>query len=442
MTLSIITALFLLTCSYSLYVEGWILAFLASIFLLWTRSTVLSLPTSLVRILVAPTLLFCLGLHGFYSNSLYDAGKDVWYFSGPVVYIIFGYLVFERLGSWQRLVQPLVVVGAYSCLVTMVGVVANREQLLATTTVENYRRIAGVGTFLLVLPTVLLALMRHVGLPTTGITRLTAVRATTYILSAIAVLSIFSRTSMVCLAACLVCTVNLRFTPRRVRNYAAILLGAAVLLGLASSRFHSDKVSVLLDSFVQKTANTSSELNVHGYETYQDINSNWRGFEASRAAKTYADFSDTEKLFGGGFGTTVDLGFAMKLGLGNTVDESYEFVPILHNGYMELLVKTGLLGLTLFIGFCIQIIIMALQQLRQSGKYAKLNGLLLLWTVVVFALSQEAITGILNKGALAPILLLLGATCASVSLCDRYNQAAKNLAGERAAKPLKAFGLA
>ncbi len=107
---------------------------------LWTRSTVLSLPTSLVRILVAPTLILCLGLHGIYSNSLYDVGKDLWYFSGPVVYISFGYLVFERLGSWQRLVQPLVVIGAYSCLVTIVGVVSNREQLLATTTVEDYRR--------------------------------------------------------------------------------------------------------------------------------------------------------------------------------------------------------------------------------------------------------------------------------------------------------------
>ncbi len=90
-------------------------------------------------------------------------------------------------------------------------------------------------------------------------------------------------------------------------------LGAGVLLALASSMFHSDKAGVLLDAFVQKTANTSSEVNVHSYETYEDINRNWRGFEAARAAKTYAGFGDTEKLFGGGFGTMVDLGFAMKL---------------------------------------------------------------------------------------------------------------------------------
>ena len=417
MTVSIITALFLLVSSYSLDFVTWIVALLASIVLLWSRSTVLSLPTGLVRILVAPALLLCLGLHGIYSNSLFDVGKDLWYFSGPVVYISFGYLVFERLGSWQRLVQPLVVIGAYSCLVTIVGVVANREQLLATITVESYRRIAGLGTFLFVIPTVVLFLMRHVGLPTTGVTRLTMVRATTYILSIIAVLSTFSRTTMVCLAAGLVCTVNPRFTPRRVRNYTAFVLGAAVLLALASNMLHSDKVGVLLDSFAQKTANTSSEVNVHSYETYKDINLNWRGFEASRAAKTYAAFSDTEKLFGGGFGTTVDLGFAMKLG--NT-GESFEFVPLLHNGYMELLVKTGLLGLSLFIVFCIQIAFMALQELRQPGKCAKLNGLLLLWTVFVFVLTQGAIAGIYNKGELAPNLFLLGATCASVSLCDRY----------------------
>jgi hypothetical protein len=422
MITSIITALFLLLGSYSLEFVGWIVALTASIVLLWTRSTVLSLPASLVRILLAPTLLFCLGLHGIYSNSsLYDVGKDLWYFSGPIVYIFFGYLVFERLGSWQRLVQPLVVIGAYSCLVTIAGVVVNRDRLLATTTVESYRQIAGLGSFLFVIPTVLLALMRHVGLPTTGVTRLTAVRATTYILSAIAVLSLFSRTHMACLAAGLVCTVNPRFTPRRVRNYTAVLLGGVVLLALASSMFSSDKVGVLLESFVQKTANTSSEVNVHSYETFEDINSNWRGFEASRAARTFAEFSDTDKLFGGGFGTMVDLGFAMKL-----VGEYMEFIPLLHNGYMELLVKTGLLGLSLFILFCIQIASMAVRELRQSEKCAKLNGLLLLWTVFVFALTQGAVSGIYNKGELAPNLFLLGATCASVSLCDRYKQAAKN----------------
>ncbi len=87
---------------------------------------------------------------------------------------------------------------------------------------------------------------------------------------------------------------------------------------------------------------------------------------------------------------------------------------------MELLVKTGLLGLCLFIVFCVQIAVMALREFRQSGKCSKLNGLLLLWTLFIFVLTQGAITGIYNKGELAPNLFLLGATCASISLCDRY----------------------
>jgi hypothetical protein len=425
MTILIVTALFLLTSSYGLAFAGWILALTASICLLWTRSTVLSLPASLVRILVAPTLLFCLGLHGIYSNSLYEVGKDLWYFSGPVVYISFGYLVFERLGSWQRLVQPLVIIGAYACLSTIFTVVQHRGELLASTSIEDYRRITGGGTFVLALPAVLLALMRHVGLPRIGVTRLTMVRATIYILSIIAVLSLFSRTHMVCLAAGLVCTVNPRFTPRRVRNYTVVLLGGAILLVLTSGFFHSGRVGALIELFFEKTANTSSEVNVHSYETFEDINLNWRGFEASRAVKTYGEFGDTEKLFGGGFGTNVDLGFAMKL-LGSHGWEYLEFIPILHNGYTELLVKTGLLGLSLFIAFFIQIVVMALREFRKSEKCAKLNGLLLLWAVFVFVMTQGALTGILNKGELAPVLFLLGATCASVSSCDRY----RSLGGE------------
>jgi hypothetical protein len=419
MTISIITALFLLLSSYYFAFAGWIAALTASIFLFWTRSTVLSLPASLVRILVAPTLILCLGLHGIYSNSLYDVGKDLWYFSGPVVYISFGYLLFERLGSWQRLVQPLVIIGAYACLSTIVTVVQNRGELLASTSIEDYRGFVGGHTFVATLPTIVLVFMRYAGLPTIGVTRLTAVRATIYILSTIEVLATFSRTHMLCLAAGLVCTVNPRFTPRRFRNYTVVLLGGAVLLALASGVFHSDRVGALLELFFQKTANTSSEVNVHSYETFEDINQNWRGFEASRAAKTFAEFGDTEKLFGGGFGTNVDLGFAMKL-LGSHGWEYLEFISILHNGYMELLVKTGLLGLSLFIVFLIQIAFMALREFRQSGKCAKLNGLLLLWAVFVFVMTQEAISGILNKGELGPVLFLLGATCASVSLCDRY----------------------
>ena len=419
MIISIITALFLLVSSYSFEFEGWTFALIASIVLVWTRSTVLSLPINLVRILVAPALILCLGLHGIYSNSLYDVGKDIWYFSGPVIYISFGYLVFERLGSWERLVQPLTVIGAYSCLATIAVVISKRQELLATTSVDAYRQIAGLGTFLLVLPTVVLALMRHVGLGKIGLTRLMVVRIGTYALSIIAVLSVFSRTQMACLAGGLVCTVNPRFTPRRVRNYSAFLVGAAVLLALGSSMLHSDKAGGLLEAFVQKVGNTSSEVEVHSYETFEDINLNWRGFEAARAAKTYAEFGDTEKVVGGGFGTMVDLGFAMKLG---PTGEAFLFVPLLHNGYSELLVKTGMLGLILFILFCIQIAYMAFREFRQAGKCARLNGFLLLWTLFVFALTQGTITGILNKGALAPSLFLLGATCASVSLCDRYRQ--------------------
>ena len=40
--------------------------------------------------------------------------------------------------------------------------------------------------------------------------------------------------------------------------------------------------------------------------------------------------------------------------------------------------------------------------------------------VFVSVMSQGAISGILNKRELAPVLFLLGATCATVSLCDRY----------------------
>ena len=90
---------------------------------------------------------------------------------------------------------------------TIVTVVQHRGELLATTSIEDYREIVGWHSSSC-LPAIVLVFMRYAGLPTIGVTRLTAVRATTYILATIEVLATFSRTHMVCLAAGLVCTVN------------------------------------------------------------------------------------------------------------------------------------------------------------------------------------------------------------------------------------------
>ena len=117
-------------------------------------------------------------------------------------------------------------------------------------------------------------------------------------------------------------------------------------------------------------------------------------------------------MFGGGFGSLVDLGFAMQLGPG----QEFQFIPVLHNGYMYLLVKTGFLGLTWFVLFIVQNLFTGLRVIRSKILEARMAGLIILWSCLVFLFTQGVITGIYNKAGLAPNLLILGAACASLSM--------------------------
>ena len=162
---------------------------------------------------------------------------------------------------------------------------------------------------------------------------------------------------------------------------------------------------MLSSSFFDKFANTADEVKFRHYDSFQEISDNWRGFEAYRGLQTYDGYSSREQVMGAGLGALVDLGFSMQL----TPTEAMRFIPIVHNGYTYLLVKTGVIGIVLFAIFVLQIGWLGLRMLRRTDPTRIFVGYLLLWTAIDFALTQGVITGIYNRSALAPNLILLGA---------------------------------
>jgi len=77
-----------------------------------------------------------------------------------------------------------------------------------------------------------------------------------------------------------------------------------------------------------------------------EIQDNWRGYESYQGMLKFNDGKAPQKTFGYGFGARVDLGLIMKL-----AGEDYDTVPILHNEYVMLLVKSGVIGLILYLIF-------------------------------------------------------------------------------------------
>jgi O-antigen ligase len=80
--------------------------------------------------------------------------------------------------------------------------------------------------------------------------------------------------------------------------------------------------------------------------TQESMGLNYRAYEAQQGWKMFLDFPLNSILFGQGFGSLVPLDFHVLLG-----EVEYDAVPWVHNGYIYLLVKTGLIGLLCYILF-------------------------------------------------------------------------------------------
>jgi hypothetical protein len=102
--------------------------------------------------------------------------------------------------------------------------------------------------------------------------------------------------------------------------------------------------------FNEKILNSISEITISDYDNLSDASRNWRGYETFRALTSFQEGSLFFKVFGFGFGALIDLALTIKLG-----ESEYDAIPILHNGYAYILVKTGLLGLLFYFNFFVKI---------------------------------------------------------------------------------------
>jgi hypothetical protein len=386
-------------------IVAWGIAALYVIASLLTRTHEIAVPKTLAAVSICPALLLVLGSFGIYHNDLKDFLKDCWYFSNPLCYMAFGYFIAERLKVARRLITTCTIVGIGASLYSIVNCYFHASELADAASVNSYRHITGTGTGQAMIPIVLILIAQHVKLPLGGLEQRKPVRLAVYVLGTAAVALSLSRTLLIVL----LCGVMVLL---RKRTLFVVATGAifAGMLGVFAISFVSQSFFHAAEPFKEKVLHSSQEVELHPYDTFKDINDNWRGFEAYRALQTYKRLPFAEKVVGGGFGTMVDIGFAMLLGGDTPMQE----LPLLHNGYMYLLVKTGVVGLLLFMVFIAQLVRLGLRCKHAPDKSERLAGYVLIWTALVFLLTQGVITGIYNKGGLAPNLLLLGAMIAII----------------------------
>jgi len=138
-----------------------------------------------------------------------------------------------------------------------------------------------------------------------------------------------------------------------------------------------------------KFSESFNEIIPSNYSNNAEINIYWRGFEAYKGLIKFEKYNLLNKFLGGGFGELTPIGFTMKL-----KNYSTATIPHFHNFYIDIIVKSGLLGI---FGFMLFLLSNYKKTLLSNGL-VKLNKSRMLLTnhliaIIFFILFSTLIAG-------------------------------------------------
>jgi hypothetical protein len=132
-------------------------------------------------------------------------------------------------------------------------------------------------------------------------------------------------------------------------------------------------------------------------DDYEDFNDNYRSFENIKTVEQVSYQGWSAILFGKGLGATVDIGREMRTNDGTFV----RFEAILHNAYMTVFLKSGLLGVFFLIYFMFQL----MKQKKSDIPMVNQINLLLIATGIFLIFENWVLLGIFLKTESKAVLI-------------------------------------
>ncbi|MEO8534332.1 MAG: hypothetical protein ABI441_11295 [Flavobacterium sp.] len=155
-------------------------------------------------------------------------------------------------------------------------------------------------------------------------------------------------------------------------------------------------------------------------EDWKDFNDNYRSFENIIAVKQVSSKGKRAIFFGEGLGSTLNLGRKVF-----TNDQEYvQYIPIAHNGYMTVFLKSGLLGVFLLLVF----LVILYRQKKSDIKAVQAINYLLIGSSVFLIVSNWVFMGLYLK--LDNKSIILGFLIALREVMIREYNSQKNIENE------------
>jgi O-antigen ligase len=186
-------------------------------------------------------------------------------------------------------------------------------------------------------------------------------------------------------------------------SVCATSLGVYLLLLLFAPAAHR----FIDEFFIARVGNSLAEVSTTRLETSAQISENYRAFEADRAVRQFDEQPAFAQWIGQGWGSSVKFGF-------DTASTKVTFqrteAAFLHNGYAYFLMKAGIVGVVLYIGFMAHLAWRALFYLAwPRTDMAVMQRKVLFVAVIGLAVGTVTTGGIGFPAGYLGLVMLLGA---------------------------------
>lgn len=341
----------------------------------------------------------------------YDLLKDFIYFTRPIAVLYSSYFIIKRMKTPNEAFNIVVVIGLFFAIYHLFVLIYNLNSI---NTYLDIRRLGGKHNHIELVALIFLLFTPYVSV----FKRYNKLIILTIVIS---IVLYFSRTMIVVLFIFYLGHKGFLFLNRRLIRGVMVFGLISILIGVLISNIETTRDSVGIRKFIYKTQNSFNELfeSIDVDKIKRDrrmLWEHWRAYEAAKAIEQIDETGFKAWLIGMGFGTKVELDTNVKL-------EGIEYteVPSIHNGYIYVFYKTGILGLLFYIMFILGLF---LQYQKFKVDEGAIINKLIVSTSLYLLFTSFVVTGFFRAGEFS--MFLFGLLLASKVKFEKANQLRNN----------------
>jgi hypothetical protein len=347
---------------------------------------------SFIKEIIPLIIVFSIGFIGsiVYQNQLFQFFKDVFHFIKPLTGILVGYLLVRKIKDFSTFIKAIIYLGVFSAIIHLI-ILLFYSNLGSVSGIREYGKDNYLELFSLIF------LVFYKKFQGKKVINDPIIHKVIVLVLLFSFMLYLSRTMMV-LAVVLLFSIYgyTKITINTIKIFSMLCISVILLYTYLFS-IKIDRNGEGIESFLYKIKIAPEEIFTPKIDktNHQKLWDHWRAYEAIRAF-ALIDQRPGSLYIGTGYGSLVNLKFYAPL---TGEKGGMKYISDLHNGYVYILYKTGIISLFIYLFFLFKLYKRAYLKPTFNKVFISAFG-------IIYLFSTLTITGVYNARDI--IIILLG----------------------------------